>query len=97
LLDSLEESSLLAIGREPFYQLVATLPAWKDFYLRILEMAYSFQNIRIENLVSYSAMERYEQLIKDNPGLLQSVPGRIIASYLDIAPETLSRLKASRI
>lgn len=95
-LDSLEDSTLLAIGREAFYSLAEGLPAWSGFYRKILEMAYMFQNIRFEQLVSYSATERYELLRKENPELLQAVPSRVLASYLDIAPETLSRLKSLR-
>ncbi|MDR6197110.1 Crp/Fnr family transcriptional regulator [Siphonobacter sp. SORGH_AS_0500] len=38
--------------------------------------------------------ERYHQLLKDKPQLLQLFPLKMIASYLQIAPETLSRVRA---
>jgi len=37
--------------------------------------------------------ERFIHFIEDNPDLLQRVPQKILASYLNIKPETFSRLK----
>jgi hypothetical protein len=59
-----------------------------------MEMAYSFQNRKIESLVTLSAKERYDLLIKENPKAVQRLSNKIIASYLDIKQETLSRLKS---
>lgn len=95
-IDCLEDAQLLAIGRTDFYHLVNEFAEWARFYQTILEMAYTFQNTKIEHLVTLTAAQRYETLWKENPTLLQRVPARIIASYLDMAPETLSRLRAAR-
>lgn len=43
-----------------------------------------------------SAKEKYEMLIAKNPALLQAFPLKMIASYLKIAPETMSRLRAKK-
>jgi hypothetical protein len=37
--------------------------------------------------------ERFIHFIKENPDLLQRVPQKYLASYLNIKPETFSRLK----
>ena len=94
--DALENSNLFAISRSDFYELVSESQQWSVFYQKILEMAYTFQNTKIEHLITLSASERYEMLQKENPKLLQVVSNKIIASYLDIAPETLSRIRAAR-
>jgi CRP-like cAMP-binding protein len=44
-------------------------------------------------LTDLSATERYELLLKEDPELLQRVPLNYLASYLQIAPETLSRIR----
>nr|WP_294860590.1 Crp/Fnr family transcriptional regulator [uncultured Fluviicola sp.] len=93
-LDSLEETEVLAISHDDFYRLVEEIPGWKNFYLKIMEMAYSFQNRKIESLVTLSAKERYEQLLRENPKVVQRVSNKIVASYLDMKQETLSRLKS---
>lgn len=93
-IDVIEKTELLVIGHKDFYQLVDTVPQWKDFYLKMMEMAYSFQNRKIEELVTLSAKERYELLIKENPKVVQRLSNKIIASYLVVKQETLSRLKS---
>ena len=44
-------------------------------------------------LTDFSATERYQQILENDPDLLQRVPLHYLASYLQIAPETLSRIR----
>lgn len=93
-IDALEETEILAIDHRDFFRLADQFPPWKSFYLKIMEMAYSFQNRKIESLVTLTAKERYQQLINENPKISQRVSNKILASYLDMNQETLSRLKS---
>lgn len=88
------DSELLEIHHEDFYRLCAEMDAWKGFYLRMLELAYTFQNHRIEQLTTLTARQRYEQVLAQKPELIQHLSNRQLATYLDIREETLSRLKA---
>jgi len=92
--EAVTDTSFLSISHSDFYRLNREMDHWKFFYQRILEMAYSFQNRRIEQFVTFNATQRYEQFMKENPGLSQVLSNRILASYLDIREETLSRLKS---
>ena len=93
-IEALDDSELLGISHADFYRLNDEIPGWKDFYRRMLEMAYTFQNKKIEQLVTLSARQRYDTVLKENPLLIQRVSNRVLASYLDIREETLSRLKS---
>lgn len=93
-IEALEDTQLLAISHSDFYLLNSKLDHWKYFYQRILEMAYSFQNRKIEQMVTLNAQQRYNLVLKENPVLIQRLSNRILASYLDIREETLSRLKS---
>jgi CRP-like cAMP-binding protein len=93
-IEALEDSELLAISHVDFYRLNKEMDSWKMFYQKILEMAYSFQNKKIENIVTLSAKQRYEQLLDENPRYVQRLSNKILASYLDMTQETLSRLKS---
>lgn len=93
-IEVVQDSDLLAIRHESFYRLNRECQNWGLFYQRILEMAYSYQNRRIEQLVTLSAKQRYEQVLKHDPLLLQKLSNKMLASYLDIREETLSRLKS---
>ena len=48
-------------------------------------------------LMSASAIERYDHFIKTYPQIVQRVPQRMIASYLGITPEALSKVKSANI
>ena len=91
--DALEDSELLCISRDSFYRLVDEMPEWANYYRKLLEFAYSYQNKQIENLVTLSAGERYDDIMKNHPEYIQRLPNHILASYLDMSQETLSRLK----
>lgn len=93
-LDALEDTKLYSISHSDFYQLNKELPPWAQFYQKILEMAYTFQNKKIESRVTLSAKQRYEQLLSENPRIIQTLSNKVVASYIDVAQETLSRLKS---
>jgi CRP-like cAMP-binding protein len=92
--DVLEKSEVYVISHADFYHLTRTLPAWASFYQTLLEMAYVYQNKKIEDLVTLSAKERYEMLLKEWPVYIQRLSNKILASYLNIREESLSRIKS---
>jgi len=94
-IEALDDTELLAINHADFYRFNKEMDSWKNFYQRILEMAYSFQNRKIEQLVTLTAKQRYDNVLKENPLLIQRLSNRVLASYLDIREETLSRLKST--
>lgn len=49
-----------------------------------------------QKVINGSAIERYESLVSTRPEILQRVPLKIIASYLGITPQYLSRIRNRR-
>ncbi|MBS1600695.1 MAG: Crp/Fnr family transcriptional regulator [Bacteroidetes bacterium] len=92
--EAIDDTELLAISHQDFYHLNEEIHSWKNFYQNILERAYSFQNRKIEELVTLTAKQRYEQLLQENPVFIQKLSNKVLASYLDMREETLSRLKS---
>ncbi len=52
---------------------------------------------RVLMLMSSSAIERFEDFVATYPDITQRVPQRMIASYLGITPEALSKLKREQL
>jgi CRP-like cAMP-binding protein len=92
--DALENSELLYISHTNFDNLTKQFPEWEKFYLKLLEFGYLYQNKKIEELVTLSAGERFAILMKEQPSYIQRLSNKVLASYLDITQETLSRLKS---
>jgi hypothetical protein len=51
---------------------------------------------RLFSIQFHSAKQRYEELLENNPGILQRVPLGHIASYLGITQVTLSRIRSKK-
>lgn len=85
-IDALEDSKLnvLEKGNEDEIELQ-----------KILNRLEALQN-RIIMMMSSKTIERYEHFIKTYPNVTQRVPQRMIASYLGITPEALSKVKGNR-
>jgi len=58
------------------------------------EQAYSNVHKRAFSLLTLSARDLYLQMLREEPHLLDKFPHFLVASYLGIAPQSLSRLRA---
>lgn len=89
-------SEVLYISYKEFQELMDLIPGWERVYRINLEKDYIASIKRIESLIMLNASERYDQLMQHQPELIQQLPSKIIADYLGISQETLSRLKAKK-
>jgi len=64
-------------------------------YRKILEESLIISQHRADMLRFESAQDRYRRLVKENPQLILRAPLVFIASYLQMTPETLSRVRNS--
>ena len=93
-IQAIENSELLYISHDDFRHLAKIIPKWKDFYSIYLEKAYVNSTKRLISFTTLDASERYKQLIKINPNIVKRLPNKIVASYINISQETLSRIKS---
>lgn len=93
-LQTLEKSELLSISRTDFYNLVQEIPQFAKIYTEILETGFITAQKRIYGFQGFDALEKVKWVIKYQPQLLQKVSNKMVASYLGIAPSTLSRIKS---
>ena len=89
-----EPSEMLVIGYSDYQRLIDEMPCWETMTRLNLERAYIDAIERIESLITMDARERYDILLKQNPIIVQRLPNKIVADYLGISQETLSRLKS---
>jgi CRP-like cAMP-binding protein len=95
-IQALEDTQLLCISRTDFYHLLETVPAWEPFYRCYLERAYVLNTTRLHSFLTLDARTRYQQLLAQSPVVVQRLPNKLVASYLHLSQETLSRLKSKR-
>jgi len=95
-IQSLEPSEVLYITYYDYQSLNDAIPGWDRFNRIGLEIDYIASIKRIESLITMDAKQRYKQLMETQPTLIQRLPSKIIADYLGISQETLSRLKSKK-
>lgn len=66
-------------------------------YRKILEESLILSQIRADMLRFESAIDRYQKLVKRSPQLVMRAPLVYIASYLQMTPETLSRVRTQTL
>ncbi len=92
-LESIEPSSLLIITKENFDYLQQTYPEIKEGFQKILFQRFRNYAFLFLSRIKDSPKERYIELIKQHPEIIQRVPQHYIASYLGITPISLSRIR----
>ncbi len=91
--EALENSELLMLSFNDLMKMYELSYKWERMVRILAEYSYNEQQKRIYSLIAHSAQQRYEDLTKSRPDLIQRVPQYIIANYLGISPETLSRIR----
>lgn len=93
-IDCVEPSELLGISFQNREKLCADLHKIEHFFRKKSNAGYVALQRRILSLLNSNAKERYEQLFNQYPKLFQRVPKTLIASYLGVSRETLSRFSS---
>lgn len=91
--DAIEDSDLLLIDPASHETIVRTVPGYATAFQRGLQRHAAAKDERIVSAMSASAEERYLEFLKTYPSLATRVPQRMLASYLGVSPETVSRIR----
>jgi CRP-like cAMP-binding protein len=92
-IDALEDSEILLFDYTGLHKLGEYIPESAALYQVALQKSLTAKNQRIVSSLSATAEERYHYFLKTYPSLAQRLSQHMIASYLGITPETLSRLR----
>jgi CRP-like cAMP-binding protein len=92
-IEAWEDTDCLIVSKTELERLIDSSPAMTQ-WIRTLDTNFAIAaQRRIEAAISFSAEERFQDLEKTYPEFLQRFPQHIIASYLGINRETLSRIR----
>jgi CRP-like cAMP-binding protein len=94
-LDCIEESEVLCLSLHNREKLCSEMHKIEHFFRKKSNSGYVALQQRILSMLNENPKERYEKLLLQYPILFQKVPKALIASYLGVSRETLSRLTSS--
>jgi len=92
-IDALEDSQLLLWSKENWEMLRREIPAFDALQTRLTSRALDAQANRLHVAISYSAEEKYHAFLRSFPDFHNRVPLHMVASYLGLSRETLSRIR----
>ncbi len=93
-LQCIEDTQVLVLSLENYHKLSAGLYKMQTFFLKKAHFGHIASQNRILSLLTATAKERYEYLLNLYPALLQRVPKTLLAVYLGVSREALSRISS---
>ena len=91
--ENLEETTLMLFDVKKMKELIYENNQLKDVYITLLENALRYKIYRENEFLVENATQRYVHFKKQYPMICDSVKQHYVATYLGIAPESLSRIK----
>ncbi len=89
----IEDVELMVISRDELQELYRKNPLHEKIGRLVAEKLFVHWGQKVKWLKTQDAETRYLNLLRERPDLLQRVPQYLIASYLNVQPETLSRIR----
>jgi len=96
-IDALEDAELLLLNRTSYEAIMDAVPKFERYQRILIQNSLIAMQRRLIGSMSKTAEEKYTVLTDTYPDIIQRVPQHMIASYLGITPETLSRIRKQRV
>lgn len=92
-IDALEDSQLLVLDQADLETIYAQCPVFERYFRLLMQSRYVVLQERVNAALSQTAAEKYQHFLRKYPTIVQRVPQHVIASYLGLTPESLSRVR----
>lgn len=92
-IETLEPTRVLMINQENFEKACETMPIFERYFRILIQNAYVSMQYRLAKTTSEEAEARYVEFSQLHPDFIQRMPQYLIASYLGIQPQSLSRIR----
>ena len=92
-IDAVEDSELILISKSAHEELLQKVPSYETYTRLNITGAYLAMQKRLTSIISLPLEERYANFKQMYPEIFQRFPQHMIASYMGLTPETLSRVR----
>jgi CRP-like cAMP-binding protein len=95
-IQAIEDSEVIVLTKTQRELLFEKVPLMERYFRQLLQRVYAASIMRMKYLFEQSAEERYHGMNNAFPEFVQRVPQYMLASYLGITPEVLSKIRAKK-
>ena len=92
-IECLEPTKVLMMNKAAFEHACSAMPILERYFRVLIQNAYVSMQYRMAKTTSEEAEDRYTEFAKRHPDFMQRIPQYLIASYLGIQPQSLSRIR----
>ena len=92
-IDALDDTEMVLITKSAHEELLQKVPKYETFTRLNITGAYLAMQKRLTSIIGSSLEQRYADFTALYPNIVQRVPQHMIASYIGLTPETLSRIR----
>ena len=96
-IEALSDCELILLSYDGLQKCYEIFPSFQKYGRIMAEYLFIRFYLKSNSLLIESPQQRFMNLAKSRPDILQRVPQYMIASYLGITPEALSRIKSKKI
>ncbi len=96
-IQALEDSELLKISKDDLEVVLDSSLELNKYFRRIQEKVRIADQRKMQYFSDLSGRELYEKFTQANPFFIQRIPQYMLASYLDMTPEFLSKIRAEEL
>jgi len=96
-IDAIEDTEVVLINKAEFEHICQEIPQFNNLVNAILQKSFIVSQNRIHANISLSAEEKYQNFLSKYPAIANRVPQRMIAAYIGITPETLTRIRRNAV
>jgi len=89
----MEDSEVFTLSKNDQEQLYLNIPKLERFFRILTENSLVANQQRLIDNLSLTAQERYLKFCKTYPGLIDKVAQKLVAAYIGVTPEFLSKMK----
>jgi len=95
--EALEDSLVFQLHYQDIEPLCKDIHGLSEYFRLTTEKAFAFSRRRVISNISKTAEERYDEYLNKYPHIVKRVPQYVLASYLGISPEFLSKIRKQKM
>lgn len=95
--EALEDSIIFQIHYEDIEALCKEIHALSEYFRLTTEKAFAYSRKRVISNISKTAEQRYDEYSEKYPNIVNRVPQYVLASYLGMSPEFLSKIRKQKM
>ena len=96
-IDAIEDSEVILIEKTNFEVLCKKIPQLNDLTNLLIQRSFIVSQNRIHANISLAAEEKYQKFLDKFSRIANRIPQHMIASYIGITPETLTRIRRNSV